>query len=99
MKILSIDKLGLVVEKVWVFAKEYIDFNIVIRKYFHNGKIWLLNYKGRRYKIMRKSLKEKAGGAVTSFAKQVTSANVNSACNFLVYQDKIPAEAKKLRKF
>lgn len=32
-------------------------------------------------------------------ARMATTANVNSACNFAVYQPKLPKGAEKLRKF
>ena len=37
--------------------------------------------------------------AIAAVAKMATSANVNSACNFVVYQPKLPKGAEKLRKF
>ncbi len=37
--------------------------------------------------------------AVAAAAKMATTANVNSACAFVVYQPKLPKGAEKLRKF
>lgn len=37
--------------------------------------------------------------AIAAAAKMATSANVNSACHFVVYQPKLPKGAEKLRKF
>lgn len=37
--------------------------------------------------------------AIAAAAKMATSANVNSVCNFVVYQPKLPKGAEKLRKF
>lgn len=48
---------------------------------------------------MQKNFKEKTGRVVTSVSKFMASANVNSACMMFIYQEKVPEEAKKLRKF
>lgn len=37
--------------------------------------------------------------AIAAAAKTATSANVNSACYFFMYQPKLPKGAEKLRKF
>lgn len=37
--------------------------------------------------------------AIAAAAKKATSINANSACNFVVYQPKLPKGAEKLRKF
>ena len=37
--------------------------------------------------------------AVAATAKMATTANVNSACAFVVHQPKLPKGAEKLRKF
>lgn len=37
--------------------------------------------------------------AIAVAAKMATTANVNSACHFVVYQPKLPKGAEKLRKF
>lgn len=37
--------------------------------------------------------------AIAAAARIATSVNVNSACNFVVYQPKLPKGAEKLRKF
>ena len=41
----------------------------------------------------------KLSGVVASLALVITSANVNSACMFLVHQPELPKGAEKLRKF
>lgn len=49
---------------------------------------------------MKKALKDsRLKKAVAVAAKKATSANVNSACLFVIYQPKLPENAKKLRKF
>lgn len=37
--------------------------------------------------------------AIAAVAKTATAANVNSSCNFVIYQPKLPKGAEKLRKF
>lgn len=37
--------------------------------------------------------------AIAAAAKMATTSNVNSACFFVIYQPKLPKDAKKLRKF
>lgn len=37
--------------------------------------------------------------AIAAAAKMATSANVNSACFFVIHQPKLPEGAKKLRRF
>ncbi len=37
--------------------------------------------------------------AIAAAAKLATTANVNSACNFVIHQPKLPKGAEKLRKF
>ena len=37
--------------------------------------------------------------AVAAAARMATSANVNSACHFVIYQPKLPKGAEKLRQF
>lgn len=44
-------------------------------------------------------LNEMVRKAVISVSKKITKATVNSTCCALIYQDKIPNKAKKLRKF
>ena len=38
-------------------------------------------------------------GILAALAILVTTATMNAACNFIMYQDALPEEAKKLRKF
>lgn len=45
------------------------------------------------------ALNKLLGKVVAEAAKKVTTANVNSACIYLLHQPKLPKEAKKLRKF
>lgn len=40
----------------------------------------------------------KFGGMVASLALMVTAANVNSACEFIIHQPKLPVGAEKLSK-
>ena len=42
---------------------------------------------------------QKFGGMIATVAIAVASANVNSACLFIMHQAPLPKEAKKLRKF
>lgn len=42
---------------------------------------------------------KKFSGVVAAFAMVVTTAVANSACIYLMHQDKMPESAKKLRKF
>ncbi|MDO5402472.1 MAG: cyclic lactone autoinducer peptide [Eubacteriales bacterium] len=44
-------------------------------------------------------LNDKVRKAVVAVSKKITKATVNSTCCILVYQDKVPEKAKKLRKF
>ena len=51
---------------------------------------------------MKNSKKDRVGmvkKAIASAAKAATSANVNSACAFVIHQPKLPKGAEKLRKF
>lgn len=41
----------------------------------------------------------KIGTQAAELALKITELNVNSACWFLSYQDELPKDAKKLRKF
>ncbi len=47
--------------------------------------------KGSKTNIVKK--------AIAAAAKMATTANVNSACHFVIYQPKLPKGAEKLRKF
>lgn len=46
-----------------------------------------------------KSKKNLAKKAIAAAAKMATTANVNSACFFVIHQPKLPKGAEKLRKF
>lgn len=41
----------------------------------------------------------KIGSIVAALAVMMTTVNVNSACNWFTHQEKLPVDAKKLRKF
>ena len=41
----------------------------------------------------------KFGGCIAVLTMMVTAATVNSACVWFTHQEKLPEEAKKLRKF
>ena len=41
----------------------------------------------------------KIGGLVASLALMITAMTVNSACIFIIHQEKLPENSKKLRKF
>ncbi|HAG14643.1 MAG TPA: cyclic lactone autoinducer peptide [Ruminococcus sp.] len=42
---------------------------------------------------------QKIGSLLAALAILFTTATMNAACNFIMYQDELPEEAKKLRKF
>ena len=44
-------------------------------------------------------LNDKIRKSVVAVSKKITKITVNSTCCILVYQDKVPEKAKKLRKF
>ena len=44
-------------------------------------------------------LNDKIRKSVIAVSKKITKATVNSTCCILVYQEKMPEMAKKLRKF
>lgn len=46
-----------------------------------------------------KRIFQKYGGFLAALAIVVTSMNANSACVCIMHQDKLPEDAKKLRKF
>lgn len=46
-----------------------------------------------------KELFRKYSGFLAALAISVTALNANSACVFIMHQDKLPEEAKYLRKF
>jgi len=46
-----------------------------------------------------KKLTRKFGSILAALAIMMTTASVNAACTFIMYQDALPEEAKKLRKF
>lgn len=39
------------------------------------------------------------GSLLAALAIMITTATMNAACTFIMYQDALPEEAKKLRKF
>lgn len=41
----------------------------------------------------------KIGSIVAALAVMMTTVNVNSACTWFTHQEKLPVDAKKLRKF
>lgn len=41
----------------------------------------------------------KLGSVVAALAVMITTVNVNSACVWFTHQEKLPVDAKKLRKF
>lgn len=46
-----------------------------------------------------KKLFQRYGGFLAALAIAVTTLNENSACVFIMHQDLLPEEAKRLRKF
>lgn len=46
-----------------------------------------------------KKLFLKYGGFLAAFAMVVATINANTACVFIMHQDKMPESAKRLRKF
>lgn len=62
----------------------------------------LIDYKERRKLAMKNFISKygvKFGGCIAALAMMVTAATVNSACVWFTHQEKLPEEAKKLRKF
>lgn len=47
---------------------------------------------------MKKFL-ERCGRIVAILAMMITKVNANTTCTFIAYQDTLPKEAKRLRKF
>lgn len=45
-----------------------------------------------------KNFKHKFAGIVANMTKKVVSANVNSCCMYVMYQDELPKGAEKFRK-
>lgn len=58
----------------------------------------IMRLPGEEGEWMKKFLK-KYGRIFATLAIMVTSVNVNTTCMVIMYQDKLPEEAKKLRKF
>ena len=54
--------------------------------------------RGREVSVMKK-LFQRYGGFLAALAIAVTYLNENSACVFIMHQDLLPEEAKRLRKF
>ncbi len=46
-----------------------------------------------------KNLLMKFGSTLAALALVFTTMSANSACSFIIYQDKLPEDAKSLRKF
>ena len=46
-----------------------------------------------------RSIARKFGSLLAALAIVVTTGTMNAACTFIMYQDALPEEAKKLRKF
>jgi cyclic lactone autoinducer peptide len=64
------------------------------------GNLWYnTNAKRRKGVADMSNLAQKLGGLLAALAILLTTATMNAACSFIMYQDALPEEAKKLRKF
>lgn len=53
----------------------------------------------RQEVVSLKKFFEKHCGVLAAFALVITTVAANSACVYTIHQEKLPADAKKLRKF
>lgn len=87
------------IQALFAFRYIYTAFRDIslrnIRKY---DKMKLSNFIGNGG-ICMKTFFAKYSGMLAALALVITTMTVNSTCTFLIYQDELPQDAYKLRKF